>query len=117
MRQTLLFILICTSSVLQAQTFKLTGKVTNAAREEIAFVSVQVKEWQRGVVTKEDGTYTLLLEAGKYDIVYSIVGYKPQLLTLTITKDYVQNVILEQDPASLENVTIRSKYKDPAVIH
>jgi hypothetical protein len=115
MRQTLLLILICTTSVLQAQTFKLSGKVTNAAHEDIAFASVQVKELQRGVTTKEDGTYTLLLEAGKYDIIYSIVGYKTQLLTLTITKDYVQNIILEHDPAALENVTIRSKYKDPAV--
>ncbi|HEX8334978.1 MAG TPA: DUF5686 family protein, partial [Segetibacter sp.] len=116
MRQKLLFILIvCTTAGLQAQTFKLTGRITNASREAVAFVSVQVKELQSGVVTKENGAYTLLLEAGKYDIVYSIVGYKPQVLTITITKDYIQNVILEEDLASLENVTIRSKYKDPSV--
>jgi hypothetical protein len=115
MRQTLLLILlsgivICT----HAQTFTLTGRITNAAREPIAFVSVQAKEMHSGTTTKEDGTYTLRLEEGKYDIIYTIVGYKKQILTLVVTKDYIQDVILEEDKALLENVTIKSKYKDGA---
>jgi hypothetical protein len=98
-----------------AQTFKLTGRITDAKREPVAFANVQVKELQSGTTTKQDGTYTLLLEEGKYDIIYSIVGYKSQVVTLSITKDYLQNVILEEDKALLENVTIKTKYKDRAV--
>ncbi len=116
MRLTLLFILLIGSvKMAQAQTFKLTGRITNAAREPVAFVSVQVKELQSGTVTKENGIYTLSLEAGKYDIVYSIVGYKSQVVTLVITKDYVQDIILEEDLALLQKVTMKSKYKDGAV--
>ncbi len=115
MRPTLLFILWLGTAILaQAQTFKLTGRITDASREPVAFVSVQVKERQNGTTTKENGTYALTLEEGKYDIIYSIVGYKQQVVTLAITKDYVQNIILEEDKALLENVTIKSKYKDGA---
>ncbi len=115
MRLILLFILLIgTANFGRAQTFKLSGKIINAAREPVAFVSVQVKEWQSGTVTKEDGTYSIALEAGKYDIVYSIVGYKSQVVTMVITKDYKQDVILEEDLALLQDVTIKSKYKDGA---
>ncbi|TDH28601.1 carboxypeptidase-like regulatory domain-containing protein [Segetibacter sp. 3557_3] len=116
MPKTLLIILLIgiTASV-QSQTYKLTGKVTNAAREPVAFVSVQVKEWQSGTVTREDGTYSLSLEEGKYDIVYSILGYKSQLITIVVNRNYVQNIILEEDLQQLTGVAVKTKYKDPAV--
>lgn len=115
MRQRLLFLLfICTAVLAKAQTFKVTGRVTNAAREPVAFVSVQVKERHSGTVTKEDGTYTLTVEEGKYDLIYSIIGYKPQVVPLVVTKNYIQNIILEEENAILQNVTIKTKYKDGA---
>ncbi|MBA2761255.1 MAG: carboxypeptidase-like regulatory domain-containing protein, partial [Segetibacter sp.] len=115
MRQTFLVILLISiGSLANGQPFKVTGRITNALREPVAFVSVQVKELQSGTVSKEDGTYTLALEEGKYDIVFSIVGYKTQVVTLAITKDYVQNIILEEDRALLQNVTIKARYKDGA---
>lgn len=115
MRKTLLFtFLISIAALSKAQTFKVTGKITNASREPVAFVSIQVKEWQSGTVSKEDGSYTLTLEGGKYDLIYSIVGYKTQVITLVVTKNYVQNIILEEDKSLLENVTIKTKYKDGA---
>jgi hypothetical protein len=116
MRTTLLFILFFNTVILaHAQTFKLTGRITDANRQPVAFVNVQVKELQNGTTTKHDGTYALVLEEGKYDIIYSIVGYKSQVVTLSITKDYSQDIILEEDKALLENVTIKTKYKDRAL--
>jgi hypothetical protein len=115
MRSTLLFILLLVATIsTRAQTFKLTGRITNANREPVAFVNVQVKELRSGTTTKEDGTYMLLLPEGKYDIIYSIVGYKSQAITLSITRDYQQDVIMEEDKAFLENVTIKAKYRDRA---
>lgn len=116
MLKTLLFIiLIGIAAFGYTQTFKVTGRITNPAHEPVAFVSVQVKELQSGTVTKENGTYTLFLEEGKYDIIYSIVGYKTQLVTLVVSKDYVQDIVLEEDLAELQNITIKTKYKDGAV--
>lgn len=115
MRSTLLFILFFNTAISAlAQTFKLTGRITDANREPVAFVNVQVKELQSGTTTKQDGSYILMLEEGKYDIIYSIVGYKSQKVTLSITRDYLQNIILEENKAFLENVTIKTKYKDRA---
>lgn len=115
MRQKLLLILFFGAAFrAQAQSFKLTGKITNALREPVALVSIQIKELQSGTLTKEDGTYTIILEEGKYDVIYSIVGYKTQVITLLVTKDYRQNIILEQDTSLLQSVIIKGKYKDGA---
>ncbi len=115
MRQTLLVILLFSIvALVNGQPFKVTGRITNALREPVAFVSVQVKELQSGTVSKEDGTYTLALEEGKYDIVFSIVGYKTQVVTVAITKDYMQNILLEEDHALLQNITVKTRYKDGA---
>ena len=111
----LLFILfIGIAGFTHAQTITVTGKVINAALEPISFVSVQIKEWQKGTITKEDGTYSLRIEAGKWDLVYTMIGYKSQVVTITVTKDYVQDIILEEDKALLENVKIKTKYRDGA---
>src|ERR1041385_5851295 len=110
MRQTLLLI-VCLSIVVlcEAQMFKLTGRVTNAARVPVALASVEVKDLRIGTLTKDDGTYSLQLEEGKYDIFFSIVGYKTQVVTLVITRNYVQNIILEPDMSTLEGFTLKSR--------
>lgn len=111
-----LFLILLTgvANLAQSQTFKLTGTITNAARETVSLVSVQVKDWHTGTLSKDNGTYSLNLEEGKYDIIFSIVGYKSQVITLVIKKNYVQDIILETDLSSLENITIKGKYKDNA---
>lgn len=109
---TLLFI----SSAATAQSVKLYGKITNAKMEPLAFVSVQVKEYKQGTVTKEDGSYELELEEGKYDLVVTMVGYKAQVLTIIIRKINIrQDIILEaSDATNLSEVTIKGKFKDKA---
>jgi hypothetical protein len=116
MRQFILLLLFAgTCSMALAQTYRVTGKITNAAREPVSLVSVQVQGMPGGTLSKDDGSYLIQLEAGSYNLVFSIVGYKTQRLTLTVTKDYVQNIILETSQAELENFTLKTKYKDPAV--
>ncbi|OSZ80514.1 hypothetical protein CAP36_04485 [Chitinophagaceae bacterium IBVUCB2] len=109
---TLLFI----SSAATAQSIKLYGKITNAKMEPLAFVSVQVKEYKQGSVTKEDGSYELELEEGKYDLIVTMVGYKAQVLTIIIRKTNIrQDIILEaSDATNLSEVTIKGKFKDKA---
>ncbi|MEI9910674.1 MAG: carboxypeptidase-like regulatory domain-containing protein [Bacteroidota bacterium] len=74
------------SPILHAQYFKVSGKITNNRLEPLALVTIQVKDLQAGVITKEDGTYELNLEEGKYDLIISMMGFKTQIITLTITK-------------------------------
>lgn len=100
-------------SFLHAQYFKISGRITNTKLEPLALVTIQVKDFHTGTLTKEDGTYELRIEEGKYDIVVSMLGYKAQVLTLAITRDYIQNIILEEDEMkNLSEVIVRGKSKD-----
>jgi hypothetical protein len=109
----LLFIGLSADCVV-AQSYKVHGKITNTRLEPLAFASIQVKEWKHGVVTKEDGTYELQLDPGKYDLVISMIGYKSQVLTIILQKtDYLQNIIMEADDSKgLSEVVVKGKSRD-----
>ncbi len=93
-----LFILLFLSSSLSAQSHKVFGKIINTRLEPLSFVSVEVKEIKIGTTTHEDGTYQLELDEGKYDLVFSIIGYKPQVVTVIISRyDVEKNIILDND--------------------
>ncbi|HEU0111900.1 MAG TPA: DUF5686 and carboxypeptidase regulatory-like domain-containing protein [Flavisolibacter sp.] len=102
------------SIVFGQNIYRVSGKVTNNKLEPLAFVSVQVRQSQAGTITKEDGTYSLSLEEGTYDVMVSMIGYKQQIIKLTVTTDYTQNIILEDDDekSTMEDIIIRVKIKD-----
>ena len=116
MNQNLLSIclIMLSCSLAQAQTYKVYGKITNNRLEPLAFASVQVKEWQHGTVTKENGMYELQLYEGKYDLVVSMVGYKTQIITVIVQKsNYMQNIIMEPgDAKGLSEVVVKGKVRD-----
>ncbi|THU38480.1 carboxypeptidase-like regulatory domain-containing protein [Niastella caeni] len=101
-------------SCAQGQSYKIYGKITNTRLEPLAFASVQVTSWKHGTVTKENGTYELELESGKYDLVISMVGYKSQRITVVVQKaNYQQNIIMEPDDAKgLSEVVVKGKARD-----
>ncbi len=97
-----------------AQEYLLTGKVTNTRLEPLPYASVRIKELQTGTITDKEGNYKLQLEPGKYDLVISILGYKTQLITLTITKNETQNILMEPDDKVLGTVEVVGIKKDKA---
>jgi hypothetical protein len=114
MRKYFFFLLLLFISIQGiAQSFVVSGKITNNRLEPLAFVSIQLKQSQVGTITKEDGSYTLKLDRGTYDLMISMVGYKDRVLKLTVTSNYVQNIILdENEDSNLEDIVIRVKIKD-----
>lgn len=111
---TLFLFLLISSSVVSAQTIKVSGKIINTRLEPLAFVTVQAKEIKSGTVTKEDGTYELMMDEGKYDLVISMIGYKSRVVTIIVVKsDLQQNIILEPDDSKdLSEVVVKGKIKD-----
>jgi hypothetical protein len=98
-----------------AQTYKVSGKVTNSSLEPLAFVSIRLKELQIGTTTKEDGSFTLQLSEGRYELVFSMIGFKQQVIELVVRRtDVKQNVILESETQDLSEVQITSVKKDRA---
>lgn len=103
------------SSVVAGQTFRVYGKVTTTKLEPLAFASVQIKNAQFGILTKEDGTYEMQLAPGTHDLVITMVGYKGVVIPLVVQENVEQNVILEEeDSKNLDEVVIRTKAKDRA---
>ena len=112
------FILIMLSSPVIAQSHKVFGKIINTRLEPLAFVSVEVKGIKAGTITHEAGMYQLQLDEGKYDFVFSIVGYRPQVVTIIVGKnDVEQNIILENDTSQgLAEVIIKGKDRAEEII-
>jgi len=109
----LLLILLFTCQLLNAQLHTVSGKVTNQKLEPLAFASVQVKTLQNGTLSKEDGSYSLKLDEGRYELVISMIGFKSQIITVIVNKDIVQNISLDPDEAAnLAGVMVKSKLHD-----
>ena len=73
----ILILLLCLCSALSAQKRTITGKVTDAKDgSPLAGVSVQPKgDLKSGVVTGNDGGYTLSVDASVKTLVFSIIGF------------------------------------------
>jgi hypothetical protein len=120
-RVPILILWLLLAQALHAQTYKVSGKITDNKLEPLALVTIQIKGQSMGTMSKEDGSYQLELEEGTYDVVITMIGFKGQVINLVVNKDYVQNVILESDDntTNLSEVVITSKIKDRSdeIIH
>ena len=58
-----------------AQSFYISGKITNNANEPLPFATVYVKGTTIGTNSNEEGDYSLKLAGGEYELVFQYVGY------------------------------------------
>lgn len=97
----------------QAQTARLTGKVSNNKNEPLVGVSVRISGTTTGATTDVDGFYTLSLLVGKkYTIEISSAGYESKTLTdVEVVTGQVNelNIILEIKAKTEENVIVSAK--------
>ncbi len=77
-----------------------------------------MREIKTGTITKEDGTYELKLDEGKYDLIISMIGYKPQIVTVIIRKtDVLKNIIMEnEDSKGLAEVVVKGRDQAEEII-
>lgn len=109
----LLFFLLFLFSTAAAQQRVVTGKVIDAkTRLPLPSVSIYAVNSGNGVISDEDGSYTLTISDRIDSIAISMVGYTP--LILPVTKEKTQVVNFEVHPSSAPmgevSVTARSKY-------
>jgi iron complex outermembrane receptor protein len=85
-----------------AQTFQISGTVSNENGQSLPGVSVLIKGTTRGTVTDNDGKYSL--EVKKGDILrFSYIGFDTQ--EITVENQHVQNVVLKSG-VSLNEVVV-----------
>lgn len=108
-----LFFLAGTMVFAQAQTAKLSGKITNNKNEPLAGVSVKIKDAAGGASTDLDGRFVLSLSVGKkYELEISAVGYEAKIISeveVATGQPNELNITLEIKAKASENVTVTAK--------
>lgn len=111
----LLFLVVLTGffSFAQAQTARLSGKVSNSKNEPLAGVSVRIADAATGTSTDVDGRFTLVLNIGqKYELEFSAIGYESKIITdveALANQANELNIVLEIQATSGENVVVTAR--------
>jgi outer membrane receptor protein involved in Fe transport len=88
---------------------RVAGKILNEKNEPLSGVAVTVKGSTRGTVSSVDGSYVLVLPAGKYEITFTTLGYETKMINdLEITSNGVADldIILKTSSKDLGDVVV-----------
>lgn len=96
-----------------AQTYVVSGKISDEKRQGLPFSSVMVKGTTIGTNANVDGEYTLKLQSGEYDLVYQYVGYKKKIEHVSVSQNTIKNISLSPESYELKEVIIKDG-EDPA---
>lgn len=113
MRQFLvLFISLFLSQFIQAQTAKLTGKISAENNKPIAAASITIVGQKGGTTTNFEGIYTLTLTVGKkYEIEISAIGFATKRINeVEVKANEVTNldIVLQSKANKLEDVVVKT---------
>ncbi|RAK64087.1 carboxypeptidase-like regulatory domain-containing protein [Hymenobacter edaphi] len=93
------------------------GRITDPKGQPLGFANVAVKGTPTNTASNEQGNYQLPLAAGRYELVFQFVGYKPLLQPVRVLGGdtaTVLNVTLTPEQYQLREVVVRAKDRDPA---
>lgn len=113
MKKTYFILLYFLSYSIFAQTFTLSGKVTDTKNNALPFASVVVKGTTMGTNSNVDGFYHLKLQAGTYEIIFQYIGYKKETKSITLNADATLDASLADDSYQLKEVMVKAG-EDPA---
>ena len=100
-----LLVLFSLSLAAGAQTRNITGKVTDAAGQPIPGLAVILEGTTTGVMTADDGTYTISVPSGEAVLVFSTLGYQEKKIKVSSTQSIV-NASLEEDVMLLDETVV-----------
>ena len=94
---------------------QLSGKITNKNGEPLSFANIYIQGTTNGTTSNLDGDYNFELAPGTYSIVYQYVGYKPQVVKITLeAKRLKKDITLLEESVSIETVVVKADGEDPA---
>ncbi len=110
---TLVFIGLATLSI-HAQTYQLTGQVTDEQGKPVPFASVYPKGTARaGTSANSEGVFKLSLPVGKHELVVRSVGYRQTIEPIAMNGDNHIQIALPAESYLLDEVVIGNG-EDPA---
>jgi iron complex outermembrane recepter protein len=84
----------------------LKGTVVDSQGGSIPGTSVVVVGTNMGTVTGGDGTYSLNIANGTYDVKYTFIGYTPITKSVTVAGETISNITMEASVTNLNEVVI-----------
>ena len=94
----------------------ISGTVSDTSGIPLSFASVSIQSLKRGVLTDDNGTYTINnIPTGKNKIVVSFIGYSSRSKIIEITdknSDIKIDFILDENVENLSEVTVKGKTKE-----
>lgn len=111
------FLLLLGLTAAAAQAGVVRGRITDPQGQPLGFANVAVKGSPTNTASNEQGHYQLPLAAGRYELVFQYVGYKPVQQAVQVQGGdtaTVLNVTLTPEQYQLREVVVRAKDRDPA---
>jgi hypothetical protein len=108
------FILLIVTLTLKAQVYTVQGKITNTKGDGLPYATIKVKGLQFGTTSREDGSYSLHLNAGNYHLLISAVGFKTLDFPIKVQDSLQKDIVLEEETKDLSEVVIKVKARDRA---
>src|SRR5512133_3350503 len=85
----------------------LSGTVTDAEGEPLAYASVYISELRQGTTTNSEGLYELAIPRGSYTVNYQFLCYIPQTEKIEITDtDVHKDIVLKEQYYEIPAVMI-----------
>jgi iron complex outermembrane receptor protein len=93
MKKISIFLFLFVSTLANAQSFTLSGKVVDENKNPLAGASILVQETTKGTFTNDEGNFSLKINQGKYKIKISHLGYKTGYFDQEINQD--EEIVLQ----------------------
>ena len=109
-----LILLLCLHIVQGQDTkFTISGYVKEAGSNELLLgVTVLIPSLNTGVITNNYGFYSITLEEGSYDVVYTFVGFEGIKKSVALNRDIVLDQFLKPSTVALEEVIISAELQE-----
>lgn len=112
--QKIFFLLLCFYLPISLLGTTLQGTIYNQKNEPLPFANVYVKGTTYGTTANENGKYSLELQNGNYEIIFTYIGYAKETKSVQINNaEILLNVTLQPEDYSLSELVITAG-EDPA---
>lgn len=108
------FFLLFTATICFAQSYQITGKVTDLNGVPIPFASIFIKNSTKGVSANGEGMYKISIANATATLVFRAIGYTSVEKNISANANLVLDISLTPEVYTLNNVVIRGNAEDPA---
>lgn len=115
MKKTIFLLLTFIVCGTRMSAFTISGKITDEKNDPVPFANVYIKGTTHGTTSNIQGSYSLDLAPGKYELVFKLIGYKPHIEELDITNaGRTIDVKLIPESYQLKEAVVKADGEDPA---